>query len=297
MTLNPVTHRPDLAPFAVPESSLLRDAHDARRAPADYPRHAMGVPPGVHRSGRYAVRFATHEDDLRAAQRLRFEVFNLELHEGLSQSYQTGLDSDDFDLRCHHLLVIDETAGEVVGTYRLMTSELGARDQLYTASEFDLAGIPDQVLRHGAEVGRACVAKEHRNGRVLQLLWRGIARYLDWNDKRYVFGCCSVPTLDPEQVASVSLKLAREGHLHPRYHAAVRPSLRSASSDKLVAREGATLPPLFTSYLRLGAKVCGGPASDREFCVTDYFVVLDLRDVEPRMLASLAAAGLWKSVS
>lgn len=293
MTLNPVTQRPDLTPFSVPQSNVLRD--ETHAVDHDYPRHAIGVPPGVHRSGRYAVRFATHADDLRAAQRLRFEVFNLELHEGLTESYQTGLDSDDFDLRCHHLLVIDETVGEIVGTYRLMTSELSSREQLYTASEFDLAGIPDQVLRHGAEVGRACVAKEHRNGRVLQLLWRGIARYLDWNDKRYVFGCCSVPTLDPTVVASVSRKLAREGHLHPRYHAAVRPALRESHADTVVAEDNATLPPLFVSYLRLGAKVCGGPASDREFCVTDYFVVLDLRDVEPRMLASLAAPGLWKT--
>lgn len=300
MTLNPVTTRSDLTPFAIPQTSLLRDSHvDAGEAAfaehETYPRHAVGVPPGVHRSGRYAVRFATNAQDLRAAQRLRFEVFNLELHEGLTESYQTGIDSDDFDRRCHHLLVIDEGSGDVVGTYRLMTSELSTREQLYTASEFDLAGIPDSVVRHGAEVGRACVAKEHRNGRVLQLLWRGIARYLDWNDKRYVFGCCSVPTLDATEIASVSLKLAREGHLHPRYHAAVRPALRSVMTEKVVAVEDVRLPPLFTSYLRLGAKVCGGPASDREFCVTDYFVVLDLRDVEPRMLASLAAPGLWNT--
>jgi putative hemolysin len=259
-----------------------------------YPRHERGVPPGCHRSGRYAVRFANTAEDLRAAQRLRFEVFNLELHEGLMDSYKTGLDKDTFDADCHHLLVIDESANQVVGTYRLMTSELVGRDQLYTASEFDLTGIPDLVLSHGAEVGRACVAKEHRNGRVLQLLWRGIARYLDWNDKRYVFGCCSVPTLDAAEIASVSLKLAREGHLHPRYHAAVRPLLR-APDARVVANAECALPPLFNSYLRLGAKVCGGPALDREFSTTDYFVVLDLRDVEPRLLANLAAPGLWKS--
>jgi putative hemolysin len=264
------------------------------RERASYPRHERGVPPGVHRSGRYAVRFASNAEDLRAAQRLRFEVFNLELREGLMDSYKSGLDKDNYDGDCHHLLVIDETANAVVGTYRLMTSELVGREQLYTASEFDLTGIPDSVLSHGAEVGRACVAKEHRNGRVLQLLWRGIARYLDWNDKRYVFGCCSVPTLDAAEIASVSLKLAREGHLHARYHAGVRPLLR-ASDTRVVASEGAALPPLFNSYLRLGAKVCGGPALDREFRVTDYFVVLDLRDVEPRLLANLAAPGLWKS--
>ncbi|MDB4977716.1 MAG: hypothetical protein JWN48_6057 [Myxococcaceae bacterium] len=290
MTLQPITIEPRTLRFPHTHAPLAYAP-----AESDYPRHAVGVPPGVHRSGRYAVRFARSGDDLRAAQRLRFEVFNVELHEGLTDSYKTGLDVDTFDAHCHHLLVIDETAGEVVGTYRLMTTALATRDQLYTASEFDLTGIPDQVVRHGAEVGRACVAKAHRNGRVLQLLWRGIARYLDWNDKRYVFGCCSIPSLDASEIASVSLKLAREGYLHPRYHAAVRPALRTAELDTIVASESASLTPLFSSYLRLGAKVCGGPAVDREFCVTDYFVVLDLRDVEPRMLASLAAPGLWKS--
>jgi putative hemolysin len=281
MTLDSITQPLDPA-FVVPF------------ARASYPRHERGVPPGVHRSGRYAVRFASNEEDLRAAQRLRFEVFNIELHEGLMDSYKTGLDKDSFDADCHHLLVIDESANKVVGTYRLMTSELVGREQLYTASEFDLRGIPDSVLHYGAEVGRACVAKEHRNGRVLQLLWRGIARYLDWNDKRYVFGCCSVPTLDLAEIAGVSLKLAREGHMHARYHAAVRPLLR-AGKEQVLASEAVALPPLFNSYLRLGAKVCGGPALDREFSVTDYFVVLDLRDVEPRLLANLAAPGLWKS--
>ncbi|HEY6879863.1 MAG TPA: GNAT family N-acyltransferase [Polyangiales bacterium] len=284
MTLESITQQQDPAFAAHP------------RAQPGYPRHQRGVPPGSHRSGRYAVRFAHSADDLRAVQRLRFEVFNLELHEGLMDSYKTGLDKDSFDADCHHLMVIDESADRVVGTYRLMTSELVAREQLYTASEFDLQGIPDSVVSHGAEVGRACVDKDHRNGRVLQLLWRGIARYLDWNDKRYVFGCCSVPTLDPREIAGVSLKLAREGHLHARYHAAVRPLLRAPDAkDELVADANVALPPLFNSYLRLGAKVCGGPAVDREFSVTDYFVVLDLRDVEPRLLANLAAPGLWKS--
>ena len=284
--VTPSTH----AIMPVPVSSLRTQRGER------YPRHEAGVPPGVHRSGRYALRFATTLEDLRAAQRLRFEVFNLELAEGLHESYRTGLDIDAFDARCHHLLVCDEASGEVVGTYRLMTSELATREQLYSAGEFDLSTLPEPVVRHGAEVGRACVAAAHRNGRVLQLLWRGIARYLDWNDKRYVFGCCSVPTLAASEVAGISLKLAREGHLHPRILSPVRPHMRGfVDDDTVVVREAGALPPLFVSYLRLGAKVCGGPALDRDFCVTDYLVLLDLRDIQPRVLAGLAAPGHWKS--
>jgi putative hemolysin len=263
-----------------------------------YPRHPEGVPPGLLRSGRYTVRFARTLADLRAVQRLRFDVFNLELNEGLYQSYATGLDQDPFDARCHHLMVCEAASGDVVGTYRLMTSELGGRTDLYSETEFDLSGFPDQVLSRGAEVGRACVAREHRNGRVLQLLWRGIARYMDWNDKRFVFGCCSIPTLDAAEVAAVSLSLLRDERFHPRVHAAVRTALRGADrSDKVVAHTQAELPPLFASYLRLGARVCGGPAFDREFGVTDYLVLLDLRDVEPRTLSGLSAPGLWKSAA
>jgi putative hemolysin len=300
MTLTNLTiqreYRNPSHPFSAraPEG-VLPSAHSFEELQA-YPRHARSVPPGTHRSGRYLVRFAQNSEDLRAVQRLRFEIFNLELQEGLSESYATGLDIDVFDLRCHHLMVMEHATGQVVGTYRLMTSELGGRDDLYTAGEFDLSGIPDHVLERGAEVGRACVAKAHRNGRVLQLLWRGIARYLDWNDKRYVFGCCSVPTLDASEIASVSRKLVREQQLHPRYLAAVKPSLRVPHLEVVAEREDVELPPLFNSYLRLGAKVCGGPAIDREFRVTDYLVVLDLRDVEPRMLANLAAPGLWQGL-
>lgn len=264
---------------------------------ASYPRHELAVPPGVHRAGRYEARFARSGADLRRIQRLRFEVFNLELNEGLRQSYTSGLDSDDFDLRCHHLMVIDREDGAVVGTYRLMTHELLGRGSFYTSTEFELQSLPDHVLQHGTEVGRACVHKEHRNGRVIQLLWRGIARYLDWNDKRFVFGCCSIPSLDTAEIAGVSLKLAREGHVHPRFFAAVRQELRSLPGEDRVALEMPTLPALFTSYLRLGAKVCGGPALDREFGVTDYLVVLDLRDVPPRVLAGLSAPGLWQTAA
>lgn len=264
-------------------------------AASTYPRHPVSVPPGTLRSNRYSVRFASSAQDLAAVQRLRFDVFNVELNEGLSGSYATGLDQDVFDSRSHHLMVCENETGAVVGTYRLITAELAQREELYSNTEFDLSGMPDRVFRYGAEVGRACVAAAHRNGRVLQLLWKGIARYMDWNDKRYIFGCCSVPTLDPAQIASTSLMLARESHFHPRAYAPVRPSLRSEHVDTVVASDQTKLPPLFSSYLRLGAKVVGGPAVDREFRVTDYLVLLDLRDVEGAVLASLAAPGAWSS--
>ncbi len=66
----------------------------------------------VSASGGYSARLARSEAEVRAAQALRFEVFNLELHEGLEASYATGLDADPFDAVCDHLLVEErETEG------------------------------------------------------------------------------------------------------------------------------------------------------------------------------------------
>ncbi len=69
----------------------------------------------------YATRLARGLDEIRAAQALRFEVFNLELNEGLSESYATGRDEDRFDAFCDHLVVEHLPTGSIVGTYRLQT--------------------------------------------------------------------------------------------------------------------------------------------------------------------------------
>ena len=75
----------------------------------------------VGASAQYAVRLALSQADVHAAQSLRFQVFNLELNEGLAQSYATGLDADPFDAVCDHLLVEHVATGQIVGTYRLQT--------------------------------------------------------------------------------------------------------------------------------------------------------------------------------
>jgi len=124
----------------------------------------------------YRLRLAATPEEIRAAQALRFEVFNLELNEGLVESFGTGLDSDIFDEACDHLLVEEVKSGQIVGTYRLQTGTQAARFHgYYSAREFDFT--PFESLRNQiVELGRACVHKKHRNLVVLGLLWGGIAR-------------------------------------------------------------------------------------------------------------------------
>ncbi len=249
-----------------------------------YPPSHKHLPLGQARSGRYILRFAQNEEDLLAVQRLRFEVFNLELHEGLESSYATARDEDEFDSSCHHLMVISAETQEVVGTYRLMTNEMAeARGGFYSETEFDFRHMPAHMVAQSVEVGRACVAREHRTGRVIHLLWRGLARYLSWNEKRYLFGCCSVPSTEEHVARNVKEHLSSVDAMHPEFYLRTQPCMSIKDAPFAMPEADIELPRLFATYLNLGAKVCGGPALDLSFHVTDFFVVLDIEDIDPRV--------------
>jgi putative hemolysin len=256
-------------------------AGPAERAEPSYPCFPELVPAGVTRRGPYSLRFARSSRELAEAQRLRFEVFNLELGEGLERSFATGRDEDRFDPVCHHLLVL-EPSGRVIGTYRMQTAEMAERNLgFYSADEFRLEGIPADVLARAIEVGRACVAKEFRNRHALFLLWQGLAAYMLHNRKRYLFGCCSLTSQDPLLGRRVMDHLAASGQVHPTIEVQPQPDWRcydeaSPSPPTAGAPEAVKLPKLFSLYLRYGAKVCGPPALDRFFKTIDYLVLLDV---------------------
>ena len=228
----------------------------------------------------YVARLATTPQEVRKAQSLRFEVFNLELGEGLEKSFRTQLDSDPFDEVCDHLLAEDMNSGQVVGTYRLQTGPSAARQRgYYSAGEFDLA--PYEALRGEViELGRACIARPHRNLLVLQLLWRAIAFYARTHHSRYLLGCSSVHTQDPRVGAALYSSLCR-AHLAPT-ELQTRPLPAFACPLGELAEEPPPVPKLLAAYLALGGKICGAPAIDREFKTVDFLTILDLQSLPPR---------------
>jgi putative hemolysin len=261
------------------------------------------LPQAEIREGRYISRFAQSPREIEAALRLRFEVFNLELGEGLESSFATGQDKDEFDDNCHHLVILDTLEERVVGTYRLQTGEVAsAAKGFYSAGEFDLSLLPHGVLESSVELGRACIAKDHRNTHVLFQLWRGIAAYVAHHQKRYLFGCCSLTTQDAIEGERVFNFLKTSDHLHEQFRASPKTGLECFSSVKGTesgnrrlassAQCGyqfrkVALPKLFKIYLRFGAKVCGPPAIDRVFKTIDFFVIFDvdgMKEKSHRML-------------
>ncbi len=239
--------------------------------------------------GRYRVDFARSAAEVDDLLRLRFEVFNLERNEGLKSSYRIGRDLDAHDAVCHHLIVREAEKNRIVGTYRLQTNEMAGRYRgFYSAGEFDISMLPSLVLNDAVEVGRACIAPEHRNGRVLHLLWRGLAHYMVRNRKRHLFGCCSVESQDPIYGRRVMNALERKGCRHRDYSVVPLPGLE-AYPEGLGLETGSdeTEAPslgLLGRYLRLGAKVCGPPMIDREFKTLDFFVLLDVEAMAPSAL-------------
>ena len=226
--------------------------------------------------------FARTPAELDALQALRFEVFNLELREGLDESFATQRDRDHFDPVCHHLIVVERSEKEIIGTYRMQTNTMAERyEGFYTQDEFQLDGLPREVLADAIEVGRAVVAKPFRSRQVLFLLWKGLAAYMQRNRKRYLFGCCSLTSQDPAEGKRVMDHLTENGHVHPDFRVEPQPGWECYPPDLEVDR-GATveLPKLFSLYLRYGAKVCGAPAIDRRFKTIDYLVLLDIERLD-----------------
>jgi len=270
---------------------VSRDAHvktGRQDSASTYPVFAECLPGSLEPTGHYEVRFATSPGELDAIQRLRFEVFNLEMGEGLEESYATGRDRDRFDPGCHHLMVIKEATQDVVGTYRIQTGSMAAAHAgYYSAEEFTLDSLPSEVVDNAIEVGRASVAKSHRNRHVLYLLWRGLAAYMQHNRKRFLFGCCSLTSQDPAEGRRVMDYLAAGEHVHPSFRVRPQPGWECYADDfrldPQAAAEPVDLPRLFKIYLRHGARVCGPPALDRHFKTIDYLVVLDVNELDPQI--------------
>lgn len=222
----------------------------------------------------YALSLARSIEEVRAAQTLRFLVFNLEMNEGLEHSYATCLDADPFDEICDHLLVKETATGEVVGTYRLQTGKKAAANRgYYSAQEFRFE--PFEAIRGEiVELGRACVHQQHRNLAVLSLLWMGISVYCRQHGCRYLIGCSSLTSQDAAVGASVYSDLCRKHLVEEQFQTKPMPGFECAMDKMSPVRT--KVPKLLSAYLSLGAKICGAPAIDREFKTIDFLTFLDL---------------------
>lgn len=254
---------------------------------AQYPVSASSVPQQVLESGPYSLHFARSWTELAPIFRLRYTVFNTELREGLEESDIDQLDRDEFDPQCHHLYVLDNRTGDIVGTYRLQTREVAdAENGFYSNGLFNLSDLPVQVLDESVEIGRACIRDSHRSVKVLYLLWKGIGCYVSHNQKRYLFGCCSLTSQNAREGLAVYEKLKESGQLSKDYLVHPQPDF-ACPPDAMTSEETVStrIPRLMRAYLSFGAKICGPPALDKAFKTIDYLALFDVSTLSDSVLA------------
>lgn len=237
----------------------------------------------------YIVKTADSNEEFRAALKLRHDVF---LEELLSRKTKSGFDIDRFDKSCDHLLIIDKRNDMVIGTYRLQSSLHTKR--WYTATEFRMKHILKGLPGNKLELGRACVHKDYRNGVTIALLWEGIHAYVQASQTHYLFGCSSIKTMDKEEIRGIYHYLKNEGYLTEELKVRPRGKFKvpgmaghvkkMKKRPHLVRHDGLhihkeAIPPLLKSYLKVGAKVCGVPALDRDFRCIDFLTLLKVQDI------------------
>jgi putative hemolysin len=232
------------------------------------------------------VAWARHLDEVRAAQRLRHAVFVDEMgaRPTPAPGAPAGHDIDLFDEFCEHLIVRtmpgDDEAGEVVGTYRVLTPAAARRaGSFYSETEFDLTRL--RPLRERMlELGRSCVHPEHRSGAVILALWGALAQFVDHNAMETVIGCASISMRDGGHCAASLWARLRETHLAP-LEWQVRPRV-ALPVDDLDQSLDVEPPALIKGYLRMGAKVLGAPAWDPQFATADLPLLTRVADIPAR---------------
>ena len=255
-------------------------------SPASLPRGSLHRPDQIivpEGRGNILVSWARHLDEVREAQRLRYQVFAGEMGARLD-TWLPGHDVDVFDNYCEHLLVRDGDTGAVIGTYRALTPAQALRvGSTYSDTEFDLTrlrGLRERMV----ELGRSCVHADHRQGGVILALWGALAEFMVRNQLDTMIGCASIPMLhngvvSGDAAASIWCQL-KETHLAPIQHQ-VRPRL-PLPVERLDGSLKVDPPALIRGYLRLGAKILGAPAWDPDFNTADLPMLMRIADLPPR---------------
>lgn len=245
-------------------------------------------------AGRFTARLAENDDDVRAAQRLRYRVFVEEMGaKATPEQHAERRETDRFDETCDHLIlldnegVIEDPLDRVVGVYRLLRGSVAkAGPGFYSSDEYDLSRIEDYPAET-LELGRSCVEKDYRGGAAMQLLWMGLAQYIYEYELKLLFGCASFHGTDMQELAK-PLSYLHHKHLAPEH---LRPRVleQHYNSMNLLPESDVTrpeamrgMPALIKGYLRLNGYVGDGAFIDREFNTVDVCLVMETDRIAAR---------------
>ena len=238
-----------------------------------------------------SLSLASTAKEIKEVQRLRYKVFIEAM--GLSAlANSDGLDKDEFDDHCDHLIVRDNKTLKVVGTYRILGPNAARHiGRYYSESEFDLSRL-ENIRGNIAEAGRSCIHPDYRGGAVIMLLWSGLAAYMQRERCTYLIGCASISLADGGHNAAAIYRGLQESSFAPLEYR-VAPKL-AFPFENLDVGHVARIPPLLKGYLRAGGWVCGDPAWDPDFHCADLFMMLPLVNLDNRYAKHYGTDGAEK---
>lgn len=226
----------------------------------------------------FRVKTIENSAEMRQVLALRHKVFHLEFSR---KRLSLTTDKDQYDLKADHLAIFDLATSRLAGVYRLMSSRRISR--FYSQSEFQLGSfleIPGAKL----ELSRACIDKDYRNGVIISLLWKGLAEYAKADKTHWLFGLSSVSTTNLDDIIAIHRHFAEKSIVDNQFQIRPQPHFKIKNFDDLYLQSPApkiglapdTLPSLFKTYIKAGARVCSQPVIDRDFACADWLTVLDL---------------------
>ncbi|MEI6092168.1 MAG: GNAT family N-acetyltransferase [bacterium] len=237
---------------------------------------------------KYSVGMADTAKELDELHKLRYEIFNIELDEGIKENDAIRRDIDKFDANCDHLIVKDRVNNKIIGTYRIHPSWKRHKDGFYTSTEFNISKLGLEKGRN-IEVGRACIHPDHRGNMIIAILWMALRQYCLENKVDALFGVASIPKCEIGELTSLYRHLLDKGHLINDGSVTALPEQRA----QLVSNPPETfrkelLGSLIKGYLKIGAKLMGEPIFDPIFGCYDFFVLLEMKNANWDYIDSLA---------
>lgn len=221
------------------------------------------------------------------------------------------LDSDVFDPHYEHLFLWDKSKSLIAGGYRMAQTDRLIRDKgmdnLYSRSLFRYGSAFLSRIGQSVEVGRSFIVPERqRDGRALDMLWKGIGHYMAENaDYHTLFGCVSIS----RQYSKLATAILADSFLQ---HYGAEHNIRSrvkpqfsfvcekkpwgaehisafssvAAINKLVGRidAGKSIPVLIRHYLALGGRFISFSINHGFNDALDGLIVVDLRNAPEKYL-------------
>jgi putative hemolysin len=238
--------------------------------------------------GRYRARAAATLRDIELAQRLRTLAFR--------GPQAQGLDHDDFDAACTHVLVEETCSGTLVCCFRLLHLRSGAEiGRSYSAQFYELSALAD-FEGPMVEMGRFCIHPDWCDPDILRVAWGAMTAHVDRTRVEMLFGCSSFHGTEAREYYD-AFALLRDRHIAPpRWLPRVKAPAVFRFASRLrrkadLKRAQAKMPPLLRTYLMMGGWVSDHAVIDRELGTLHVFTGLEIRAVPParaRLLRAMA---------